>query len=122
MTSSSAKNSEAITKVLNGTIATIKSIIPIEDDIVSPQLANDIIQLHYGVFIGITGDIEGKLMFAGNSSVFSSVGENMYGMPLEGEMLTSFSGELGNMIAGGLSTSIAQDGTFLDITPTTVMT
>ena len=45
----------------------------------------------------------------------------MYGMSLEGEMLVSFSGELGNMIAGTLSTSIGTKGIQTWITAPTVM-
>ena len=42
-------------------------------------------------------------------------------MALEGEMLESFAGELGNMIAGSLSTFISQKGINMDITPPTVL-
>lgn len=45
----------------------------------------------------------------------------MFGMPLEGEMLLSFSGELGNMIAGAISTNIADSGTDINITAPTIM-
>lgn len=45
----------------------------------------------------------------------------MFGIALEGDMLESFSGELGNMIAGNLSSNIYQQGINMDITPPTVM-
>ena len=51
------------------------------------------------MLIGITGDVKGLLVLEGNEIVFGGIGEAMFGMPLEGEMLGSFSGELGNMIA-----------------------
>lgn len=36
-------------------------------------------------------------------------------------MLESFSGELGNMLAGNLSTFVSQSGIEMDITPPTVL-
>lgn len=45
----------------------------------------------------------------------------MFGMPIQGGMLESFAGELGNMIAGNLATNIAGQGTEMDITPPTVL-
>ncbi|MNH44187.1 CheY-P phosphatase CheX [compost metagenome] len=42
-------------------------------------------------------------------------------MPLEGEMLESFTGEFGNMIAGNLCTAVGQESLEIDITPPTVM-
>lgn len=113
--------SQTITELLNGTITTIQSIVPIENNIIKPRLVSDEFELNYGVLIGITGDVKAKLIFTGSTSMFSVIGEKMYGMPLEGEMLFSFSGELGNMIAGGLSTSIAGNGASVNITTPTVM-
>lgn len=40
----------------------------------------------------------------------------MFGMPLEGAMLESFTGEFGNMIAGNLCTFTGQHDLELDIT------
>lgn len=113
--------SQTITELLNGTITTIQSIVPIENNIIKPRLVSDEFELNYGVLIGITGDVKAKLIFTGSTSMFSVIGEKMYGMPLEGEMLFSFSGELGNMIAGGLSTNIAGNGASVNITTPTVM-
>ena len=45
----------------------------------------------------------------------------MFGMRVEGEMLQSFAGELGNMIAGTLSTTISKYEMDMDITPPTVL-
>jgi chemotaxis protein CheX len=45
----------------------------------------------------------------------------MFGMPLEGEMLHSFVGEISNMIAGHTCTFISKKGHTIDITPPTVM-
>ncbi|WP_306419012.1 chemotaxis protein CheX [Paucisalibacillus globulus] len=115
------ENSKSITLLLNGTISSLKSVIPLEHEFSRPTRVMDKLSLPYGVLIGITGDVKGQLIFSGESAVFGSIGEVMFGMPLEGEMLTSFSGELGNMIAGGLATNIGGHGIQVDITPPTIM-
>ena len=77
--------------------------------------------MQFGVIIGFTGDVKGQLILAGNMETFGTIGETMYGMPLAGEMLTSFSGELGNMLAGGLATKVAEAGIRTDITSPTII-
>ena len=91
-----------IMDLLNGTYSTLRTIVPIHHEIKKPRLLEQSLHLQFGVLIGITVDIKGKLILAGDSTIFGSIGESMFGMPLEGDMLLSFSGELGNMIAGGL--------------------
>ncbi len=121
MSVTTQQRNSTITKLLNGTLTSIKSVIPIEYQVEKPQMVKDELKLFYGVLIGITGDIRGNLVFTGEQSIFAAIGEKMFGMPLEGEMLLSFSGELGNMIAGGISTFISQDGTDINITSPTIM-
>ncbi|GAA0317463.1 hypothetical protein GCM10008967_05040 [Bacillus carboniphilus] len=113
--------SQMITELFNGTIASIENVIPHSFTMGELNLIEDSLQLQFGVLIGVTGDVKGKLVFSGESSVFSFIGESMFGMPLEGEMLNSFSGELGNMIAGGFATNIVNKGIKTDITAPTVM-
>lgn len=113
--------SSVVRKLLNGTFSSIKTVVPIDFQMEKPQVLKQNLHLSFGVLIGITGDIKGSLVFTGGSSTFGSIGEKMFGMPLEGEMLVSFSGELGNMIAGGLSTKIAESGTDINITSPTIM-
>lgn len=79
------------------------------------------IQQEIGVLIGLVGDLKGRIIIDGTLDVFSSIGSSMFGMPLEGPMLESFTGELGNMIAGNLCTYAGQHELVLDITPPTVM-
>jgi len=112
---------KAVTKLLNGTLSSIKTVIPIQFDVKKPKLFRQDFHLYFGVLIGITGDIKGRLVFTGDPETFGSIGKVMFGSPLEGEMLASFSGELGNMIAGGLSTKIAKSGTDINITSPTIM-
>lgn len=110
-----------ITKLLNATVSSIKEVIQANCAINKPQLLNDELILTFGVLIGITGDVKGKLVLTGDMATFATIGNGMYGLPLEGDMLLSFSGELGNMIAGGLSTSLANNNTNINITTPTIM-
>lgn len=114
--------SETITITLNETMKAIQSVIPLSVHVQKPTLVTaPIVQPEMGVLIGITGDIRGRIIIEGDKNTFSKVGEAMFGMALEGDMLESFSGELGNMIAGNLSSNIYQQGINMDITPPTVM-
>ena len=78
-------------------------------------------QKEMGVLIGLLGDIKGRVIIDGSSETFGAIGSAMFGMPLEGPMLESFTGEFGNMIAGNLCTYVGQDNVELDITPPTIM-
>ncbi|MEN2467187.1 chemotaxis protein CheX [Ornithinibacillus sp. FSL M8-0202] len=115
------EKNQVITALLNGTIMAVRNSIPIQATIGKPELFSNSLQLQYGVFIGITGDIRGKLVLSGDRQVFSGIGEAMFGMPIQDDMLVSLSGELGNIIAGGLSTNIGQNGMKTDITAPTIM-
>jgi len=84
-------------------------------------LSEPFVQQEMGVLIGTIGDIKGRIILDSTSAAFSAIGSKMFGMPLEGEMLESFTGELGNMFAGNLCTHVAQQSLTIDITPPTVM-
>ena len=91
-------------------------------DVKSPSIANEPYeQKEMGVLIGLVGDLKGRIIIDGSPEIFSGIGSAMFGMPLEGAMLESFTGELGNMIAGNLCTFAGQESLDLDITPPTVM-
>lgn len=114
--------SKHIQTILNGTISALKTILPMNIEVKTPSISSEpYIQDQMGVLIGIVGDIKGRIIIDGTPTAFGGVGAAMFGMPLEGEMLESFTGELGNMIAGNLCTIVGQDGLELDITPPTVM-
>lgn len=114
--------SKHIQTILNGTIQSLKSVIPITMDIKSPSLmVQPFVQKEMGVLIGIIGDIKGRIIIDSSAETFSAIGATMFGMPLEGEMLESFTGELGNMVAGNICTSVASNGVEIDITPPTVI-
>ncbi|MGE8077836.1 chemotaxis protein CheX [Peribacillus loiseleuriae] len=111
-----------ITSVLNGTIQAVKSIIPLNLEMSKPLLINEpFLQQGIGVLIGMTGDVRGRLIIEGNSDAIGRIGETMFGMMLEGEMLESFAAELGNMIAGNLATQLTVDKIVMDISPPTVL-
>ncbi|MDG0809504.1 chemotaxis protein CheX [Cohnella rhizosphaerae] len=63
----------------------------------------------------------GRVVILGEGEVFGKLGETMFGMRLEGEMLHSFVGELANMVAGQAATIVAGRGCRIDITPPTVI-
>lgn len=91
-------------------------------DVKSPSVAKEPYeQKEMGVLIGIIGDLKGRIIIDGTPEIFGTIGSTMFGMPLEGPMLESFTGELGNMIAGNLCTYTGQYDLELDITPPTVM-
>lgn len=113
---------KSITDILNGTIESVKAVLPFEVKVDKPSLFTQPFTQHsIGVLIGMTGDVRGRVIIDGEENIFGKIGEGMFGMVLEGEMLESFAGELGNMIAGNLSTFISQRGFEMDITPPTVL-
>lgn len=113
---------EGVKELLNSTIESVNQVIAIPSDIQPPiVIEQSDIQIEIGVLVSITGDIYGRMVIKGDCQTFSKLGESMFGMPLEGEMLHSFVGEIANMIAGNTSTFIYQKGRKIDITPPTVM-
>ncbi|MCL7746707.1 chemotaxis protein CheX [Halalkalibacter alkaliphilus] len=104
-----------------GVVTSMKHVVPLHVTNSFPQVTEQSILVDYGVFIELTGDIKGKLVLCGEIFVFSAIGQSMFGIPIEGEMLDSFIGELGNMIAGSFSTIIAEYGINTDITAPLVM-
>ncbi|MBO1002214.1 chemotaxis protein CheX [Pseudogracilibacillus auburnensis] len=121
MTIQVADRNKSITVLLNGTNSALKQVVPIQHQLSKPKLLNELLLVHFGVFIGITGDIKGKLVLVGEQSIFGSIGEIMFGAQINDDMLVSFSGELGNMIAGNLSTNIVNSGVSIDITSPTII-
>ncbi|GAA5417143.1 hypothetical protein Pryu01_02204 [Paraliobacillus ryukyuensis] len=115
------ETNEMIKEVYNGTIQTVEKIIPMKPKIGGPQLITPPLTVKFGVLIGFVGDLKGELVLQSDDAMFSHIGEKMFGMPLSGEMLDSFAGELGNMMAGSLSTYLASVDIKTDITHPTVL-
>jgi chemotaxis protein CheX len=107
-----------ITDLIESTIESVQSVVPLPVTASPACLWNESVLKHeLCVAIGITGDIIGKMLIDGPQAAFSKLGECMFGMALEGEMLQSFVGEVANMLAGNMCTVISQRGRSIDITP-----
>ncbi|PFA70089.1 chemotaxis protein CheX [Bacillus sp. AFS015802] len=113
---------KSVTDILNSSVEAIKGVIPLSVTVSKPSLLAEPFSQHkIGVLIGFTGDVRGRMIIDGEEASFQGLGASMFGMPLDGAMLESFAGELGNMIAGNLATLLAGGGHSLDITPPTVI-
>lgn len=111
-----------VTGMLHCVMESVRQVIPMDAVVQTPNVLKDnVIQSDIGVLVGFTGHVFGRIIIQGETGTFSKMGEVMYGMPLEGEILHSFVGELGNMVAGNASTLISNKGLKIDITPPTVM-
>jgi len=115
-------NQEGVKDLLNSAIESVSQVIPVATEVYPPKaFQQTALQSHMSVLVGITGDVSGRVVLEGEGPTFSSLGESMFGMPLQGEMLHSFVGEIANMIAGTTSSILYQKGRKIDITPPTVM-
>ncbi|WP_163536532.1 chemotaxis protein CheX [Gracilibacillus sp. YIM 98692] len=112
---------EMLKELYNGSVQTIKNVVPIEQDFQSPKLSTKPLNVEYGVLIGFSGTYKGELVIQAEHDIFRAIGEALYGMQLSDDMLDSFSGELGNMIAGGISTHLANQEIHTDITHPTII-
>ncbi|MBB5323923.1 chemotaxis protein CheX [Anoxybacillus tepidamans] len=111
-----------LTQLLNSTIHSIKTVIPVGIQIEKPTLyTSNSIRSSLSVLIGMTGQVHGQLVIGGTTSLFAQISQMMYGMMLEGDMLESFTCELGNMIAGQLVTHASNQQVVMDITPPTLL-
>lgn len=107
--------------LVNGTISSLKTLLPLHNEFEPVHVVNKYGGIQFGTMVSLTGDIEAELILHGDSGVFSQIGQHMFGMPIEGELLESFTGEFGNMVAGSLSTHIVEQGFQTDIsTPTLI--
>lgn len=114
--------SKHVQMILNGTIASLTTVIPVKLDVLPPTLTGSPYeQKELSVLIGLVGGVKGRLIIDTTTDVISTIGQAMFGMTIEGEMVESFTGELGNMVAGNLCTALEKEGLVLDISPPTVM-
>ncbi|MHA6259677.1 chemotaxis protein CheX [Sporosarcina sp. CAU 1771] len=114
--------SKHIQMILNGTITSLTTVIPVKLDVLPPTLTSQPYeQTELSVLIGLVGGIKGRLIIDTTIDVIDTIGQAMFGMAIEGEMIESFTGELGNMIAGNLCTVLEKNNLILDISPPTVL-
>jgi chemotaxis protein CheX len=112
---------ESVRELLECTIDSVKQVMQIPVTIDVPYLYKETaLQTGMCVLVGFTGEIAGRMLIDGGNESFGRLGENMYGMALEGEMLHSFVGEIANMVAGNICTLISEKGRKVDITPPTI--
>ncbi|WLV24850.1 chemotaxis protein CheX [Aciduricibacillus chroicocephali] len=109
------------TELLNMTVTALKNVVPLSPKVTPPKVLRSELEMTYGVLIGFTGDLKGNLVIRGDVNTFGNLGQVMFGMPLQDEMLQSFTGELGNMLAGSMATLVSLEGRATDITAPTVM-
>lgn len=115
--------SKNVQMILNGTISSLSTVIPVKLDVLAPSMTvQPYEQMELSVLIGLVGDIKGRLLIDATEQSIDTIGQAMFGMTIEGEMVESFTGELGNMVAGNLCTVLENEGIKLDISPPTVMT
>ncbi|MFC4323369.1 chemotaxis protein CheX [Litchfieldia salsa] len=108
--------------LFNEIVLSINSVIPAQPTVnTSEAIGSTEISIELGVSVGFIGDMKGSLFLKGERETFSSIAELLYGMRLDGEMLTSFTGEVGNMIAGTLSTNLTKWSLKTDITSPVLM-
>lgn len=74
-----------------------------------------------GVLIGLAGQFPRQMILTGPKHVFSALSQVIFGMALEGDLLASFIGEVGNMVAGSTATRLSQNNMLVDISPPTVL-
>lgn len=111
-----------VQKVLNATISSLTTVVPLKFQVLPPALIQQPYeQREISVLIGLVGDMKGRLIVEPTNAIISEIGLAMFGMHIEGEMAESFTGELGNMIAGNLCTILEKDDLTLDISPPTVL-
>lgn len=115
------QRSKRMLAVTSGLLSTIKTVIPARLTLHKLQLVQSSMQVQFGVFVGLVGDVKGKLVLKADPAVMHAIGEKMFGTPIKKEMLLSFTAELGNMVAGVLATNLAEGGLYTDITEPTVI-
>lgn len=119
----SLTKSQNLVNLSESILGSIDHVIPLpnQKNFLQNPINDQLVHIHFGVKVELTGDLKGQLLYMGKPQLFSSIGETMFGMAMEGDMLNSFTGELANMLSGGLCTNISQFGITLDITTPTIL-
>jgi chemotaxis protein CheX len=75
------------------------------------------------IVCGITGDIEGQVIYGMSSATADKIASQMIGQPVVtfNQLAASAIAELGNMISGNAMTLLSQQGFVCDITPPTIV-
>ncbi len=111
-----------LAEILNGVVHGISTVIPQPMEKGKPEFSShQLTQPEVGVLIGVIGATQCQLVIDGSLRSFSHLASILYGMELEGDMLESFIGEIGNMVGGNMCTYTSNEGIHLDITHPTVI-
>lgn len=111
-----------IKTLLNGTIHAFKEISPNQITVQNPfPFTSPHAHLHYSVLVGMVGDVKARIIIDADQPLFAKLCQSLYGFELDGDLLESFVGEFGNMVAGKLCSFSAAENIQLDITTPTVM-
>lgn len=86
-----------------------------------PAIEIPSIRIHTGMLIAFTGHMRGWVLIEAKRDFFGVLGESMFGMAIQENMLDSFIGEMGNIIVGNLATAIYNEGISIDISTPTVV-
>lgn len=102
--------------LLDSVKVSIGNMIPQTLDQGEVSTSNEVINKdEIGVSINFTNS-DYSMILDGQRVVFSRMSEAIFGMYMEGEMLDSCVSEIANIIAGGTTTILGQQGVSLDIT------
>jgi len=105
----------------NGLIGAVGQVIPIPLDRGNPQrISIPIRQAELGVLVTFMGDIKGQVLYTMSEGFAKEIGLHMFGTHLDGDMLESFVGELGNMLSGNWATQIVHSSS-IEIAPPVVL-
>ncbi len=116
------KHNIAVKECTNSMVQSVNDVLPMNSEIGKPALIKKpYYKRDLGVLIGLTGDLSGQVLIEGEHPSFSFIAQQMFGAAIEGEMLESFVGELGNMISGNMVTNISAREINLDISPPAVI-
>ncbi|KPV44347.1 chemotaxis protein CheX [Alicyclobacillus ferrooxydans] len=109
--------------VLDSALSAVATVIPLSmRPHHKPLLVHgSYVQASMGVLIAVIGELQGRLVLDASAATFSDVAEAMYGVTLEAEMLESFVGEIGNMVAGNAVSTLSNLGITVNISPPTVL-
>ncbi len=114
-------DNQHIFHLINGAIEAVNQVIPIPLTRGQTQrIASPLEQQDLGVLVSFFGDIKGQLVYMFSVEYAKQFSNEMFGMTLEGEMLDSFVGELGNMLTGNWATHIVHS-VCVDIAPPIVL-
>ncbi|WP_110111641.1 chemotaxis protein CheX [Bacillus sp. CGMCC 1.16541] len=112
--------SDSLPQLLKQAILSFQTSMPVSMSIEPNTSLVDEFENSQRVSIQLIGDLQATLIIEGEEETFSKIAQLMFGMDLQKEMLSSFTCELGNMVAGSIATEATSYKLHVDITPPTL--